>query len=405
MSGPKCSDWEVRENRIQEERARRAALAELEALVDDVKKLQRTVGAERARVGAPGVEQAASLPERPNGRETRLNLESSIRRLGEVRTRLEEERTWTAALGQMANLVAKAVSEQAARKEAGAAVATAALKTVTEARSKTVNRIMSRLPSGLPPDHVGRLTQVAQKFVLAPSEGVAHGVELELRRLVQGMQGAAARRVKELAAVADLRSALRGYQDDASMAVIDQLSSVVAGSRTLDAGLEARARTVAQEARARADREYASQVLSEEFSALGYEVGEQFSTAFLHGGTMVLSRPDAGGYGVEVACEAGRQSLNTRLVRLRDEDIGASERALRDKEAEESFCGDYSRVLAAAAKRQVQARLTKRHPAGAMPVPLAPGIDKREDRRRRKQREDVSRGAAQQEPRQPKGDR
>jgi len=404
MSGPKCSDWEVRDNRIQEERGRLAAFAEVEALFVVVANLQRSVVVERARVGAPAVEQAAILPERPDASETRLNLESSILLLDEVRTRLEADRTWIAALGQMANLVAKAVSGQAARKEAGAAAATAALKIVIEARSQTVNRIMSRLPSGLPPDQVGQLAEVAQKFVLALDDGFSNGLELELRRRVQGMQDAAARRVNDLAAVADLRSALRGYQDDASIAVIDQLRGVVAGSRTLDAGLAARARAVAQEARARADREYASQVLSEEFSALGYEVGEQFSTAFLHGGTMVLSRPDAGGYGVEVAFEAGRQSLNTRLVRLRDEDIGASERALRDKEAEESFCGDYSRVLASAAKRQVQARLTKRLPAGAMPVPLAPGIDKREDARLRKQRADVLRGPAQQEPRQGKGD-
>ncbi len=111
------------------------------------------------------------------------------------------------------------------------------------------------------------------------------------------------------------------------------------------------------------------EVLRSEFEALGYEVGEEFATAFTNGGSLLVSRSNASSYAVEVAVSAEESSLDTRLVRVSDNAGPMTEQRLRDKEAEEAWCRDFAQILAGAGRSKVRARVTRRIAPGAEVVP------------------------------------
>jgi hypothetical protein len=144
------------------------------------------------------------------------------------------------------------------------------------------------------------------------------------------------------------------------------LQAVVEGKSQLTPGVRQMVADVAAAARNKADRAYAAEVLGDEFTALGYKVGEDFTSAFLAGGRATISRGEQAPYQVELQFRSDQQGLDTEVVRKADNNmIATAERSRRDVGAESQWCNDLATAFARAERRNVSARVKYRSKPGA----------------------------------------
>lgn len=369
MSGPKCSQWEVEENLRRLERARLEALAEADAIIADIVRLVATVETARTTLGASKATSVRPTVDRPGRKDTLAEIERHAAVLRARRLSLQNEEASLAATARLAEIVAAASSLQESRARSRVATEQEKRDADIEMRLEDARRILARTPAAATAADIESLKRLAEAFVKAPSPGAARGSELELRLLMQNLGAADKARTRDLEEATRLRFELRGLEGSEVESVVLALTEVEAGRRPLDSALAVRASAVIGRARKASDRAYAMHVLRSEFEALGYEVGEDFATAFMHGGSLLVSRANGSSYAVEVAVSAQESSLDTRLVRVGDSAVPVTEQRLRDKEAEEAWCRDFAQILAGAGRSKVRARVTKRVAPGVEVVP------------------------------------
>ena len=99
-------------------------------------------------------------------------------------------------------------------------------------------------------------------------------------------------------------------------------------------------------------------------AGLGYEVGEELSTAWVQDGRVVLRRPAQPGYGVELTGGATADRLQMRVVAFGE---GPADPA-RDRDAETLWCGDVSVLQERLASAGAALTIEKALPVGATPV-------------------------------------
>lgn len=369
MSGPKCSQWEVEENLRRLERARVEALAESDAIVAEIVQLEANVEGIRAKLGAAkaiSIHTPVSVLARNS---TLAEIERHTTVLRGRRLSLQNEKASLEITARLEEVVAAASRLNEARAEDQAAIEQQKLTAEVERRAEAVRRILGRTPATATTADIESLRLLAEAFLNAPSAGTARGSELELRLSMQNLHAAETARTRDLEEVMRLRAELRGLEGSEVESVILALDEVGAGRRSLDNDLADRVSKVVGRAGKASDRAYAMEVLRSEFEALGYEVGEEFATAFTNGGSLLVSRSNASSYAVEVAVSAEESSLDTRLVRVSDNAGPMTEQRLRDKEAEEAWCRDFAQILAGAGRSKVRARVTRRIAPGAEVVP------------------------------------
>ena len=102
----------------------------------------------------------------------------------------------------------------------------------------------------------------------------------------------------------------------------------------------------------------------EGLASLGYEVGEELSTAWVRDGRVVLRRPAQPGYGVEVGGGAGAERVQMRVVAFGDGAIDP----VRDRDAETLWCGDVTSLQARFAAAGTALTIEKALAIGAVPV-------------------------------------
>lgn len=103
-------------------------------------------------------------------------------------------------------------------------------------------------------------------------------------------------------------------------------------------------------------------------AALGYEVREGMATAWTDEGRVVIHKPDEGVYGLELSAPQTGPAFQVRVVAAGVE--GRSQQ--RDKEVEETWCGEFKRLQSMLTGDGYQARLMKAEAAGVVPVKTLP---------------------------------
>lgn len=369
MSGPKCSQWEVEENLRRAERARLEALVDADAVAAEVARLEAAVEVSRTTLGASKATDVRTPVVRPDRSDTLAEIERHAAALRARRLGLQNEEASLAATAKLAEIVAAASKLQESHAQHRAVSDQNRRNAEIETRLEDARRILARTPAAATAADAESLRLLTVAFVNAPSLGAARGSELELRLLMQNLNEADKTRARDLEQATRLRSELRGLEGPEVESVVLALIEVETGRRRMDSALAVRVSAVAGRARKASDRAYAMNVLRSEFEALGYEVGEEFATAFTHGGSLLVSRSNGSCYAVEVSVSAEESSLDTRLVRVGDNAVPVTEQRLRDKEAEETWCRDFAQILAGAGRSKVRARVTKRSAPGAEVVP------------------------------------
>jgi hypothetical protein len=236
-----------------------------------------------------------------------------------------------------------------------------------EARRSKIATLLGRLPAA-PEDETKPAHRIAVEM-LRCAPGMVRALEMELRAELQALQRRSAQRAATALEAARLRSDLAGFEDEEASRLRERLSVSEQGRGPVDADLRAEVAAALPRLRAAADRRYAAEVLSEEFRALGYEVGEDFVTTFVRGGETRLAHPTRVPYSVELEVDPTAAALRAELVATADTSrLSEEERTRRDHAAETDWCSDLAHAFANAETRKVQHRLRARTSAGASRV-------------------------------------
>jgi hypothetical protein len=113
---------------------------------------------------------------------------------------------------------------------------------------------------------------------------------------------------------------------------------------------------------------------------LGYEVREGMATAWTEDGRVVVHKPGESVYGVEVSAPSVGNALQVRVVAKGE----VSRSKQRDKEVEETWCGEFSRLRALLAEEGFSTELKQAHAPGELAIKtIAGGESKAEQERNR----------------------
>ena len=236
----------------------------------------------------------------------------------------------------------------------------------------TVTRILSRLdlPSDAPvPPH---LETLARAVILAETPARAELLGNELRLAVQRHRAEEHTRNKDAKdAIAWLQLFPEAYLPAPLNALLQE---VAAGLSRLDA--ESRAALEAQEAqfqialKTEQDRA-AAIVLERSLQDLGYQVEAIDETLFSEGGVIHFQRPGWEGYYVRLRANTQEKTFNFNVVRANTVEEN-SIRQQQDFMAEERWCAEFPKLMETLAARGITLNVTRRLPAGELPVQAVP---------------------------------
>jgi len=114
---------------------------------------------------------------------------------------------------------------------------------------------------------------------------------------------------------------------------------------------------------------------------LGYEVREGMATAWTEEGRVVVHKPGESVYGVEVSAPSVGNALQVRVVAKGE----ASRSQQRDKEVEETWCGEFSRLRALLAEEGFPTELKQAHAPGEVAIKTIAGGESKAEQERNRQ--------------------
>jgi hypothetical protein len=120
------------------------------------------------------------------------------------------------------------------------------------------------------------------------------------------------------------------------------------------ASMKTRLRAAVARAEATRDREEKRQALLASLKSIGYETSENLETAFVREGRLILRRAGDDEYGVEVVSDRELNQLQTALVRYAASPDVTEQQRRRDRDREESWCSDHTRLREQMAQRGLE---------------------------------------------------
>jgi hypothetical protein len=167
----------------------------------------------------------------------------------------------------------------------------------------------------------------------------------------------------------EARVALASLDIAAARAMVERLDATISAGGAGDSGALAREALdlVAAEMRARAAAARRKAVF-EGLAALGYEVREGMATAWARDGRIVVRKPGAADYGVELGAPEDVARLQVRVVRAE----GAVSNPARDRDAETVWCAEFERLRSLLARKGAELSLERALAPGAQPVKTVP---------------------------------
>lgn len=215
-------------------------------------------------------------------------------------------------------------------------------------------------------DGADQLAWHEKAAIVAASTGDERALRLD--SLVLELTSHLKARQVHAAALADMRELVEDYAGVEGAKADEWRARLAAsgGTSQLQAlAIEARA-WLEQDAADRDTQEQRAAVIRA-LSVLGYEVREGLATAWAENGSVVIHKPNDTLYGVELAAPRAGTAIQARVV------AGGSQSrtALRDREAEQTWCGEFARLQALLADDGFQVQLLRAQPAGSVPVKTA----------------------------------
>ncbi|HUF61057.1 MAG TPA: hypothetical protein VMN36_03200 [Verrucomicrobiales bacterium] len=209
------------------------------------------------------------------------------------------------------------------------------------------------------------LTEKAHRIAIAPADQQAlllDSLALELSSHLQNRRAALARRNELELLLTELEVVRSPEAADWRQRITALLAQPLSFDPALKLAEEARAwieQTITEETR----HEQRAAVLRA-LAATGYEVRDGMTTAWVEQGRIILRKPHESAYGIELSAPAQGSTFQTRVVALTD----AQRDSQRDREVEETWCGEFEKARAALNEAGFNASLVQAHPAGSVPL-------------------------------------
>ena len=362
MSGPKHSTFDVRENELRRQRERASALAEVARLGSDLETslaqlanmspdsalLLRNEFTNLSRI-ADGSDHAKLLDLPAQMRTLR---DRALATLGRSVAQLQQRDALVSRLNEGSDEVARREEERTAR--------------ILDERDRwlaPLNEALAELKFGATSKELERIQRIE---ALAND---ANQARESLKFDAMAIQSAIEHRIASAREAADLRIRLGGHSDKEASTIANELTRVEAGDRTMTPELRSRATKAIDRLEMAEDRIFVAHVLADGFRDLGYFVDESFVTAFERGDTLEISRSVDQPYAAQLKFDLEKLEVDSELVVVEERHHLTGEAiAHNDQIAEQSWCGDLAKVLAAARSKGIQGTAKPRRKIGSAPV-------------------------------------
>ena len=230
-----------------------------------------------------------------------------------------------------------------------------------------VERILSRLlPTASASDQL-EIGGAARRVLESVTRGEGRIRLDDLRHRVRIVNGHARERVSQAEGAARLLQAVAHAGPEAE-GIWRDLADVLAGRRTLDDALNARAVETADELRRRADQDYIVRAVQESLEGLGFAQDAGFQTAEPKNGVLQVSRGGWLAHGVRMMIDNDRHELRAVVVRTATSAGWDESRA--DREHEEQWCQALPQLGELLEAKGVNYRVQELVEPGRRPTPL-----------------------------------
>lgn len=329
------SSWTVEQNRLLEERAKKAAWQLADECEREANALDAKIAAAKRQYGAALTGLNSQMPRRPNATASRVEVENHVRDLKAAIREGDRQLSASIAALDVGARLARLVPVMAV------SAAPSVADTIKE-RRETAARVIGRLPGDVPDDVRTTILKMGDRLLGAADANSATNAEMTLRAQVQTAQEDSQQREQQRAGAVKLRARLMGLEGSDLTWAHAELTLVERGERALTPQLIQRIERIEAEAKRRVDRQYATQVIKNAFVALGYAVEEGFETAFAEGGAVQLKHAQLQEYALEFEGDPSNAAFHAHLVREAtdglDPDGDPAFRQLRDVEVEKILC-------------------------------------------------------------------
>ena len=151
---------------------------------------------------------------------------------------------------------------------------------------------------------------------------------------------------------------------------VGRITDVTALGKRLDAAIK--------DEETRIEREQKRRAVLESLAALGYEVEEgSMQTALVQAGKVFIRKPGEQDYAVELVANTDFSIFQTAMVRFADTDEMGEQQRLRDKEREETWCGDHALLREALDRAGMASQFKMKLAPGQHPVRVVIKADPR----------------------------
>jgi hypothetical protein len=361
VSGPKSGDYHV----VSEAELRRRRIAAAKdrhsRVLAAVQAFRGTLAAAEATYGRLGVSVPQATVSRPGEAE---DWDRTSDALTSGLSQAKDELAETVRVARLRMLSAEGAQMSAVlveeRRPAKPARAESA-RAESVLGDRKLAEVLGRLPAEAPAEVVARGETLARGFREASGPSEKARVLDGLRLLVQAEQDRQTRIARNSAVIEELYRELDGLRSNP----VDTCRGVLKGldpAAALPAGLRDRVAAVKAAAEAERDTEFVLATAARALAELGYAVGEDFRTVVPSSGAL-LELPHSPRHGLQIRERNHRLMLN--VVRF-DADGRRDPRA--DKDAEESFCGDFAKLKGRMRAEGVDLSMLRADAPGQTPI-------------------------------------
>lgn len=408
MSGPKCSQYEL-DQRIarqqadaEEARRKEAERQRLEELrhirewtekidlqVQSLLKVNSSLSDARSRFGHDISSQPLVLPPMPS-RLSSATLQAHFELLQGIKSQanqVEQEIAHVTANAGMRQIIqdtsahimddVASVEEYLDNMHSLTARSTPSTR---DEREALANQLVGRLTPAEWTDEVKRMLGIFLDEAHAPRVGL---LEKELRRVIQRARQEFAQKKQDQADSEMLLLQLPTVEVPDLEELREDLHRAACGLIPLDSVLRHRVSTAQLTAKTALVEKCAGEIAAAALRDLGFLIDESFSTLFVDGGEVFFQRPGSNEYFVSLDIDKESQQITLRAVRDGNSEAPLThEAALRDGEAEESFCSDFPKIMSALSRGGIRTRLVSAGKPGAKEVEVLDlGVASRTKRR------------------------
>lgn len=185
------------------------------------------------------------------------------------------------------------------------------------------------------------------------------------------------RRLKEVAALrtqlGELQGALAACSTEETSRLATTIAQALAAPAMPDKALVGHATAAIEQAQRSLAASARRRAVLEGLATLGYEVRETMATAWARDGRLVVRKPGATDYGVELAAPEDAARLQVRLVGAQNP--AQPRGATRDRDQETTWCSEFSELRKLIAKAGGEIQIERALEVGAQAVKTVPFVD------------------------------